>query len=994
MQLRAVPVLCALAFEAGAQGTYQQFIRPVLEKQCHACHNTTVKQGGLDLTSRDKMVRGGDRGPAIVPGDPSESLLFAYITHKKKPGMPLGQPKLAPEAITKFEEWIKAGAREDGAANSSPAAPSHWSFRKPVKGAVPKPRDPAWSMNPVDAFLAAEHEKRGLKPLGEASRHTLLRRLYIDLIGLPPTPAQVQAFVSDTSPNAFEKVADQLLGSAQYGERWGRHWMDVWRYSDWYGSGAEVRNSQRHIWRWRDWIVNSLNEDKGYDRMVHEMLAADEIAPTDDKTLAATGFLARNWFRFNRNVWLVDTIEATTASFLGVTLKCARCHDHKYDPFPQTDYYKFRAIFEPHDIRIDRVPGEPDRKKAGLPRAYDSAEKEAGPDPDGGINLMPQIFGKTYLFVRGDENNPDKEQEMQPGTPRVLGGPALKIAPVELPVEAFYSDIRPFVGEDLLKEAKSAVTAVEEKLAKLHKELDQARIEAADPKPEPTGPKVDFVKEIKPILEESCSACHLGRNGKGGFSAGSEQSIRAGGKSGPAVVAGRSAESLLIRFLKGEKQPRMPLNGPAVADAKIALIARWIDGLPHRKPEEIIKENPVLISATEKEIKAAKAHVIAVEARIQAEHAKYAKPPAGNREKLHEAAIKAEREANLLKAEEQLFRAQHKMSEAMAGDPKDDEARKSRDRAVASAKKELQTALDALNKPVDAYTPLGPIHMKVSSGRRLALAQWITSEENPLAARVAVNHIWARHFGKPLAANVVDFGKNGKMPTHPALLDWLAVEFRESGWSMKKLHRLLVTSKAYRMDSGVPAADHPNAKIDRDNTYLWRMNSRRMEAEAIRDSVLSISGALDPKMGGPELNEETGQDTPRRSLYFHITPSAQMEFLKVFDGPSPDACYVRNESIVPQQALALANSKLSLDHANRVTDNLGGVAKPVTEFVRAAFLTVLARPASAIEEEKSIAFLAKRESLAKESAADTAALRARQSFVHALFNRDEFVSIR
>jgi hypothetical protein len=200
----------------------------------------------------------------------------------------------------------------------------------------------------------------------------------------------VEAFVNDRSPDAYEKVVDELLASRQYGERWGRHWMDVWRYSDWYGSGnREVRNSHRHMWRWRDWIVRSLNEDKSYGRMIEEMLAGDEIAPTDPDVLAATGFLARNWYRFNRNVWLVDTVEATSAAFLGVTLKCARCHDHKYDPFPQQDYYRFRAFFEPHDIRIDRVAGQPDRIEAGLSRAYDSEAKEAGPDEEGGINMLP-----------------------------------------------------------------------------------------------------------------------------------------------------------------------------------------------------------------------------------------------------------------------------------------------------------------------------------------------------------------------------------------------------------------------------------------------------------------------------------------------------------------------------------------------------------------------------------------------------------------------------
>ncbi len=986
--MRLVSIAVLLASVAAAQSPYRTRVKPVLENQCSSCHNATVKQGGLDLSTREKMLRGGDRGPAVVPGNPGESLLQAYISHTRQPGMPLGAKKLDDDTVAAFAAWIKDGAKFDEGDSAPAMLSSHWSFRKPIRQQAPIPRDSAWRANPVDAFIAAEREKRGLTPLGQAEPHTLLRRVYLDLTGLPPTPEQVREFTGDKSSGAYERLVDKLLASPRYGERWGRHWMDIWRYSDWYGNGsAEVRSSQRHIWQWRDWIIESLNEDKSYDRMVTEMLAADELAPTDPKTLRATGFLARNWFRFNRNVWLMDTIESTTAAFLGVTLKCARCHDHKYDPFAQTDYYKFRAFFEPHDIRVDKTPGQPDRKKGGLPRAYDSAAKEPGPDVEGGINLMPAIFDKTYLFVRGDENSPDKEHEMLPATPPALGGPPIKIDPVELPSEAYYPDIRPFVATDLAAEAKANVKTVEERLARVHREIEEARTELANPRPEPTGPAVDYGKEIRPLFEERCANCHLGRNAKGGLSLATEQAIKSGGKNGPSVTAGNGAGSLLIQYLKGEKQPRMPLNGSALDDGKIALVAKWIDRMPRKKPAEVIEEGPFLISATEKELAAAKASAAALETRIRAEHAKYAKPPVENAGELAEAARIAEREAHLLRADENLFRAQRKMTEAMSAPAKDEEQRKARDRNVAAAKKNLETALEALNKPPDAYSPLGPVHMKVSTGRRTALARWIVSPDNPLAARVAVNHIWLRHFGAPLAPNVVDFGKNGKAPTNPALLDWLAVEFMDSGWSMKKLHRLIVTSKAYRMESGLPAAGHANLKSDPNNVYLWRQNSRRLEAEAIRDSLLVASGSLDIAMGGPELHEETEQDTPRRSVYFHITPNSQMQFLKVFDGADPLACFVRPESIVPQQALALANSKLGFDHARTLASKLGGTSPAPAEFVRSAFLAALARPASEVEERKSVAFLERQTSVA-------GAARARESLVHALFNRDEFVSIR
>jgi hypothetical protein len=632
-------------------------------------------------------------------------------------------------------------------------------------------------------------------------------------------------------------------------------------------------------------------------------------------------------------------------------------------------------------VRVDRVAGQPNKVKAGLPRAYDSEPKAALPDEEGGINLMPEIFNKTYLFVRGDENDPDKSRVIEPGVPRAIGGAAVKIAPVELTVEAYYPDSRSFVAVDLVTQAKAAVKAVEERLAKAQTELEQARRDVTVPDVQTPGPKVDFDKQIKPLFVERCASCHLGRSSKAGLSLVSVQSILTGGKSGPAVVAGKSAESLLLASLKGERQPRMPLNGAALDDGQMALLARWIDQLPRKMPAQIVKEHPGLIAATEKELAATRASLTALEARVLAEQARLSKPGQPETAALAEQAQAAEREANLLQGEEQVFRAQQKLTEAVSSPmPKDEEQRKSRERAIAAAKKNLETAVAALSKPADEYSPLGPQYPKVSSGRRLGLARWIASRENPLTARVAVNHIWMRHFGKPLVPSVIDFGKNGKQPTHPELLDWLAAEFMESGWSMKKLHRLLVTSKAYKRESGVASTEYASLKIDPDNTYLWRMNPRRLEAEAIRDSVLQVSGSLDLTMGGPDLNEDNQQETPRRSLYFRITPSAQMQFLKVFDGADPTACYRRSESIMPQQALALANSALSLEQARILADKLAGAS----DFLGAAYLAVLSRPPSAAEREKSLAYMT----------GFASAEKARASLVHALFNRNEFVTVR
>ena len=375
---------------------------------------------------------------------------------------------LSAEEIEAVEAWIDQGADR----SRRRAAPGRPAEALVVPAARPAARARSsratrgdWVRNPIDAFLAARHEQRGLTPRPPAAPGELIRRVYLDLIGLVPTPEEVRAFVADPSDRAYEELVDRLLASPQYGERWGRHWMDVWRYSDWDGFGAEVRESQPHIWRWRDWIVESLNADQGYDRMIVEMLAADEAAPDDPAALRATGFLVRNWYKFNRNVWLDATIEHTAKAFLGLTLNCARCHDHKYDPIAQTDYYRFRAFFEPHTIRTDRVPGQPDTAKDGLVRVYDG-EPEA----------------KTFLFTRGDEKRPVQDRPLAPGVPQRARAPG-----AARPDHAGGPDARPPItpacsgssGRRRWRRPDARLKAREDELAKAEKDLAAAKDPAA-----------------------------------------------------------------------------------------------------------------------------------------------------------------------------------------------------------------------------------------------------------------------------------------------------------------------------------------------------------------------------------------------------------------------------------------------------------------------------------------------------------------------------------
>ncbi|MEZ5399459.1 MAG: DUF1553 domain-containing protein [Bryobacteraceae bacterium] len=847
----AVAVLAAA--EAGPAGLYKTEIKPLITRNCLGCHNAKVKQGGFDISTREALLKGSEHGKVVAPGNPAESQLYKLVAHVSEPRMPFQGKKLPAEAIEKFAEWIRGGALyddevDDEAAAFANEAARHWAFRKPVRPDVPTVASADWSRNPVDAFLAREQEKRGLKPLAEANRATLIRRAYLDLTGLPPTPEEIRTFIADKDPKAYEALVDRLLESPRYGEQWGRHWLDIWRYSDWYGyrKSGQVRYSQRHIWRWRDWTVAALNANKPYSQMILEMLAGDEVAPGDPDTVRATGYLARSWYMFNRNVWLQDTVEYTSTAFLGVTLKCARCHNHKYDPIPQTDYYRFRAFFEPHEVRTDRVPGEADTSKDGLPRVYDADAAKP-----------------TYRFVRGNEANPDTSVNLQPGVPVLFGKVDIKPQPVNLPIEAYFPDGRDFVPPDLIAQAKAEIEKAESELRK------------AKEKPEP---------------------------------------------------------------------------------------------------------DPV-IAAAEKKLEAAKASLPALEARIAADLAAMSTPVPDNAEQLAVTAREKELSANRLKAEAQLILGQYDFEKAKT-DPK----------KIASATSKLEAAVKALKEPAEGYTPIGTKYPVTSTGRRLALARWIASTDNPLTARVAMNHMWLRHFGKPLVPTVFNFGRSGKAPTHPELLDWLAVRFMETGWDMKAMHRLLMTSRAYRTDSSGYAPDSPQLKADPDNTYLWRMNTRRMSAENVRDSLLALAGKLDTTMGGPEIDESKGQDVYRRSLYFRHTPDLQMEMLRVFDAASPIECFQRSESIVPQQALALSNSRLSQAMAAEISRQIDAGSG----FTATAFERVLGHKPSAEEQQASVKFLAEQEALYRGKAdapADPAA-RARQSLVHVLLNHNDFVTIR
>lgn len=872
-------LLLALGAIAGSVWAQQPPAVALLEKRCVGCHSGASKQSGLDLSNRAMALRGGDRGPAIVPGKAADSLLYQVVTHAAKPHMPLQGAKLSDAEIKILADWINHDAPwQQPLPKSSapgPVVSDHWAFQKPRRVEAPRAANAAWIRNPIDAFLAAQHEKHRLTPVAEADKHTLIRRLYLDLVGVPPTRAEIQRFVNDSSSGAYEALVDSLLADPRHGERWGRHWMDIWRYSDWYGwrRGNDVRNSHKFMWRWRDWIVESLNQDKPYDRMIIEMIAGDEVAPSDPAVLRATGYLARNFAKYDRHGWLQDAVDHTSLAFLGVTVKCARCHDHKYDPIAQEDYYRLRAYFEPHEVRIDRVRGQVDTDKDGLSRIFDA-----------------DLDRPTYLLIRGDVQSPDKDRVLGPATPPVLGGTSGKIEPVTLPLSAYYPDHRSFVHDDLRAQARA--------------DLERAKSELAS------------------------------------------------------------------------------------QEAEFAKIERELAGSDVKAGFERLRTASDRLALARKTLAAAEAAIPALDARIAADVARYSEPPDPRYEELANTARSLERKAGILKAGENVFRAQLEFQQALASEKADE-------KKVGEAQKKLAAAQAALTQTPEGYTQVGKVYPTKSTGRRTALARWIGSADNPLTARVAVNHIWLRHFGTALVPTVFDFGRNGQPPTNPELLDWLATEFVRSGWSMKAIHRLIVTNNAYRMRSTAGQPDHPNVAADPENRYLWRMNPRRMEAEVVRDSVLHVAGRLDPTMGGPEIDETKGFVSMRRSLYFRHSPDTQMEFLKMFDAPNPVECYARNESVVPQQALAMANSAIAQQQAQTIAERLSGQASNSDAFVDAAFETILGRPPVAAERAAALRFLDRQpELIASLKPAADSGVRARANFVHVLLNHNDFLTIR
>ena len=801
--------------------TFEKHIRPILKANCLDCHGEGEKpKGGLDLRLRRLIVQGGESGPAIKPGAPADSLLLEKIRSGE---MPKREKKLSASEITLIESWIRSGAptaREepkelaDAVPGITAEERAFWSFQPIRKPAVPKSRSHDRIRTSIDAFLSAALENKELSFSPDAGKVTLLRRAHYDLIGLPPQPEEAARFLADPSPNAYERLIDDLLASPHCGERWGRHWLDVAGYadSDGYTDDDTVRD---YAYKYRDYVIRSFNSDKPFDQFIREQLAGDEmigwprkeLTPEDQEKLIATGFLrmgadgtaAGGIDRdLARNQVIAETIKIVSSSLMGLSVGCAQCHDHRYDPIPQTDYYRLRAIIEPaYDWKNWRTPAQrlislytdADRAKAA------EVEAEAGK-----ATAEKEEKQKNYLAAALE-----KELEKHPETLR-----------------------------DLLRSAYQ--TPSDKRTAEQKKLLDER-------------PSVNITPGV------------------------------------------------LYQY------------NPKAADDLKAMDAKIAQIRTRKPPEDFIQpltEVPGSSPVT------------------------------------------------------YLFhRGDHQQPKAAVGPG-------------------ALTVLAAPGKPVEFADKDWKL---ATSGRRLAFARWLTSAGHPLVSRVIVNRVWMHHFGRGLVGTPSDFGVMGEQPTHPELLDWLATEFMADGWSLKRLHKLIMLSTAYRQSSSI---DLKKNEIDPDNRLYWRKPAQRLDAEVIRDSVLAASGALNKKMFGPPVpvrEDIVGQivvgidkkegdnkmpvDVPmdgeefRRSVYVQVRRSKPLAILNAFDAPIMETnCDRRRGSTVATQALMLMNSDFILKEAERFAERLRKeCGKDARRQITRAWELAFARTATEHETERSVEFL-------------------------------------
>ena len=913
--------LCAALFllvlggvaEAAPTPDFERDIEPLLAKHCWECHGESKRKAGLRLDNREGALTGGDGGPAIKPGDATESLMIRMITGVEgdEKRMPPKGEHLSVETVSVLKKWIESGAGFPSDRLSAKTESDHWSFQAIGHPEPPRVRAEDRVRNPVDRFVIARLEKEGVSLSDEAERATLIRRAYLDLIGLPPSIEAVDAFVKDEAPGAFKRVVDSLLDNPHYGERWGRHWLDQARFAD---SHGYTFDNPRTMWPYRDWVIRAVNYDMPFDRFTIEQIAGDLLPnPTTDQ-LVATGFhrntliaqeggTDHEQFRVES---VIDRVNTTGAVWLGMTLGCAQCHTHKYDPITQREYYNLYAFFNTTEdvnnvgptVRI-RPGGHAASSKQIEDRLKAAQAKLADYDRKG-------VGGQREWEAAFLKREPSGEVWRQ-------------LDPAEFSTRG-KADIRKLEDKSLL-------------VGPRHPQHDVYSVKAV------SGLKLVTAVRLDVLTHESLPKNGPGLAGNGNFvMTGFE--LKAGGKSVKLVraVADHTQPNFdPMKLLDGDKTTGWAINVGKGSKKKM--------NEPHWAwfiPEEPIQVNGETLEFIIRHESARNRNYMVGRFAVSVTDAPAELLTSGDPKALL-AALKTPVEKRSKKQKELLrdeYRGQDRNRRPLAVEVDRIESEKiAHDKLGVSSMimremaKPRDTRLhirgDFLRKgdPVKAETPSVFPAMKASQKdrSRLHLAKWLVREDNPLTARVTVNRVWMRYFGRGLVETENDFGTQGAPPTHPELLDWLAGEFVRRGWSMKELHRLIVNSATYRQSSKV----RPElATVDPKNLLLGRQSRLRVDAEIVRDIALEVSGKLSRKIGGPSVRPpqpggvynftqvkkkwdvSPGEDKFRRTMYTFYYRSASYPMLATFDTPDfSQTCTARIRSNTPLQSLTMANDE-------------------------------------------------------------------------------------
>ena len=823
---------------------FEARVRPLLVTNCYDCHTDSAK-GGLRLDSRAALLKGGQRGPALVPGNPAESLLIKAVAHTHETlRMPKGAAQLQPAEIAALTQWVKDGAIWPAASNVAkndylikPEHKAFWSFQPVHHPATPTVNGK--TNNAVDAFLLAKLEAHNLTFNASADKRTLIRRATYDLTGLPPTPEEYEAFYQDKSPDAFAKVIDRLLASPAYGERWGRHWLDVARYSDTVGMVDAGRNLQGwfpYAYTYRDWVIRAFNEDLPYDQFIVQQLAADKLPNNDPRNLAALGFvtLSRSGLGVNLHEKIDDKIDVVTRGLLGLTVSCARCHNHKFDPIPTKDYYSLYTIFN------------------------NSREPKA----------LPLLDPKADL-TKWDEEMKAEEKKVEAEVAKLRENRFPKLR------ELYRS--APEVSKCLRSVYDARGLTKDEEIEKFARE-----------------------KDYNPYLLKRWRA-YLQKAGEDSIwtiwhklAALPEKEFAANAASTLAALDASKLHPLVAAAFKDA-----PNSIADLAEIYGKLLAKYDKAEPLKDAQEESLRQVLYSNDSPLNFPFSDYDHVRVSVDKQNED--------GKRTPLESLRLR------------QAYRGAPPRAEAIEDVPEPKPGH-----------------VFLRGKPENKGDEVHPQFLLILAGEhrprftqgsgRLELAQAIADKNNPLTARVLVNRVWQRHFGHGLVRTPSDFGTRGDAPTHPELLDYLAQEFMANNWSIKKLHRTLMLSRAYQQDSTDNATAH---QLDPENKWLWRMNRRRLDFEELRDSLLATSGKLDRTMGGLPASAMSWPYLQRRTIYAFIDRALVPNDFRVFDFASPDAhSPQRYLTTVPQQALLLMNNPFVIEQAKALLQRPEIAAEP------------------------------------------------------------------